>query len=736
MKLFAAALLAGTIACACANAAHAKQAAPDADARAKDTLARMTADERLRLLQGNMPIMIPASKRPEGIPIGAGYVPGIDRLHIPPQLATDASLGVSNVMDMRRGDVATALPSGLALASTWDPALLENGGRMIGAEARAKGFNVMLAGGVNLVRDPRGGRNFEYLGEDPLLAGKLVGAQIRGVQSNNIIATIKHFAANNQETGRSSASVEMDEAALRESDLLAFEIGIEQGKPGSVMCAYNRVGGEYACGNSFLLNDVLKRDWGYQGYVMSDWGAVHSTESILAGLDQQSGAILDKKPWFSTELAAAIANGRVPQSAVDTAALRILRAMYAHGVIDHPPVKTAIDYDAHSLIALKAAEEGIVLLRNEGAILPLAASARKIAVIGGNADLGVLSGGGSSSVVPVGGFAKTERLSGGPAATFARRTYGGSAPLAALKAAFPNAEITYLDGTNAAAAAELAARSDIAIVFGEKFATEAQDQADLSLDKDGDALIAAVTKANPHSVVVLEIGNPVAMPWRDQAAAIVAAWFPGQRGGEAIANILSGKVNPSGRLPVTFPVSAEQLPNPVLPGSDLPPPSAQDRATYGVQTNSPSFKITYPEGSDVGYRWFDRTSRKPLYAFGYGLGYTSFRYGGLKVIGGEKLTVRFSVTNAGKRSGADVPQVYVSLPGKAKRLIGWEKVELAPGEQKTITLTADPRLLASFNAAKRSWEVDGGKVRVELSRSATDPVLTGEAVIKPSFMRP
>ena len=739
MKLVSSVLLTGIAMCALTPAAGADEPA-DVDARARAALAQMNAEERIQLLHGTMPLMIPSSKRPAGIALGAGYVPGIEHLGIPPQLASDASLGVSNLMNMRPGDVATALPSGLAMASTWDSSLIKEGGRMIGAEARAKGFNVMLVGGVNLVRDPRAGRNFEYLGEDPLLAGTLVAAQIAGVQSNNIIGTIKHFALNDQETGRSSASVEMPEAAMRESDLLAFEIGIEKGNPGSVMCSYNQVGGVYACENSFLLNQVLRRDWGYKGYVMSDWGAVHSTQALVAGLDQQSGEVLDKKRWFSIELKAALADGRVPQSAVDTAALRILRSMYAHGVVDNPPATSAIDFDAHAKVALKAAEEGIVLLKNRDGILPLAGKARKIAVIGGEADAGVLSGGGSSAVVPVGGFAKTEKLGKefGAAATFAQRTYGGTAPLAALKAAYPDAEITYVDGSDVAAATQLARDSDLAIVFGEKYFAEAVDAPDLSLDKNGDALIDAVTAANPNNVVVLEIGNPVVMPWRDKAGAILAAWYPGQRGGEAIARVLSGEVNPSGHLPVTFPASVAQLPNPVLPGSDLPVPSKEDRATYGINTNSPPFKITYPEGSDAGYRWFDLKQEKPLYAFGHGLSYTSFAYKGLglKVKDGDQLTISFTVTNTGKRAGADVPQVYVKLPGKAKRLIGWDKPMLQPGQSTTVTVTADPRLLADFDTERQLWVVDPGKVTVEVGHSATETVLTGSATIGAKLIRP
>ncbi|MFN3457998.1 MAG: glycoside hydrolase family 3 C-terminal domain-containing protein [Novosphingobium sp.] len=729
---------AAIIALGCADAGAKPTQSPQdaAEIRAEQTVAQMTQEEKIQLLHGTMALFIPASKRAPGMPVGAGVIAGIERLGIPPQYATDASLGVSNIMDMRKGDVATALPSGLSLASTWNPALMRKGGRMIGSEALAKGFNVMLAGGVNLVRDPRAGRNFEYLGEDPLLGGVLVAAQIEGVQSNGIIATIKHFALNNQELGRSSASVEMDEAAMRESDLLAFQIGIERGRPGSVMCSYNKVGGTYACENRFLLIDVLRRDWGFKGYVMSDWGAVHSTEALLAGLDQQSGEMLDRKRWFSTELKPKLADGSIPMAAVDTAARRILWAIYANGLDRTHITPKTIDYAAHGEVALQAAREGTVLLRNEGGLLPLSGAVRSIVVIGGKADLGVLSGGGSSQVVPVGGFRAVEKIESGPAATFARRAWGGTPPLDALRRAFGNAQVTFVDGSDAPGAAAAAKAADVAVVFATKFATEAEDQHDLALDGQQDALIEAVASANPRTVVMLETGNAVAMPWLAKVPAVLAAWYPGQRGGDAIAEVLSGKTNPSGRLPVTFPVSVQQLPNPVLPGSDLPPPSKEDKATYGLQTNSPPFTITYPEGSDAGYRWFDRKRETPLFAFGHGLSYTSFNYSALTVRGGRTVSASFTVTNTGTREGADVPQVYVTQPGKARRLIGWDKPVLKPGESRTVTVKADPRLLASFDVARQRWVVKPGKVRIEVARSANDPVLTAQVSLAAQTIKP
>lgn len=718
-------------------AAQSTDRAQSADVRAEATLRLMTPEEKIRLLHGPMPSLLPAAKRPAGVPIGAGVIMGVPRLGVPNLTETDASLGVSNLNDLRQGDVATALPSGMALAASWDPVIAREGGAMIGGEARAKGFNVMLVGGVNIVRDPRGGRNFEYLGEDPLLAGTLVGAQIAGVQSNRIIGTIKHFAANPLETGRNVHSVDMAETPLRESDLLAFEIGMEKGSPHSVMCGYNRVNSEYACENPFLLNDVLRRDWGFKGFVMSDWGAVHSSEAILKGLDQQSGEQIDGKRWFSDLMETAIGEGRVPQSAIDTSARRILRTMYASGIVDYPTSGgDEIDYARNGEVALRAAEAGIVLLRNERSMLPLAATARSIAVIGGHADVGVLSGGGSSQVRPVGGFTLEERQTGGGTSSFAKRSYGGTAPLAALKALRPDATITFVDGSDLGAAAAAARAADVAIVFGEKWSTEAKDSKDLSLDHDGDALISAVAGANPQTVVVLETGNPVAMPWRDRVPAIVAAWYPGQKGGEAIARVLTGAVNPSGHLPVTFPTSVAQLPNPTLPGSDAPPADASTRATYGLMAGTKPFSVTFPEGADVGYRWYAAKGLTPLYAFGHGLSYTSFRYGDLVASGGRALTLRFTVTNTGRRSGADVPQVYVTRPGRAKRLIGWGKPMLAPGESKTVSVTADPRVIGDFDAKARRWIVPAGTYGIEVGPNSLETELRGQVRLTKQTLKP
>jgi beta-glucosidase len=693
------------------------------DARVAFVLAEMTRAEKLTLVNGHIGNANPGRPAPpEGAMGSAGYVAGVDRLGLPAQQETDASLGVANLHD---GIGATALPSGLAIASSWDEALAHEGGAMIGAEARAKGFNVMLAGGVNLTREPRCGRNFEYLGEDPLLAGSLCGASIRGIQSNNIVATIKHFVLNAQETGRFVLSAEIDEAALRESDLLAFEIGIERGDPGSVMTAYNRINGVYAGEHDFLLNTVLKGDWGFRGWTMSDWGGCHSTEkAVLGGLDQESGQELDREPYYA-KLDAAIEEGRVPAARLDDMATRILRPLFQHGAVDAPAKPGgAIDRAAHLAVAQRASEAGVVLLKNDGDILPLTRAARAIAVIGEGADVGVLSGGGSSSVVPWGGFARETRPKiDSRWANFLRQRWHPSSPLAAIAGAAPQADIRFHDGEDRAGAAQLAASCDVAIVVANQWTTEFLDAPDLSLPHDQDALIAAVAAANARTIVVLETGGPVLMPWLGDVAAVMEAWYPGGRGGEAIAAILFGDVNPSGRLPLTFPRSERDLPNPQLPGADV----AQGK-----------FDAPYPEGADVGYRWYAKTGRAPLFHFGFGLSYTTFRYENLLVAGGADLTAQVDVTNIGARAGAETAQFYLTDAAgeKTLRLIGWRKLALAPGETGRATITADPRLLARYDVSAPGWRVQGGRYGLGVGAHAGDLRLAGEATLAARLVKP
>jgi len=690
-----------------------------ADARVKAVLAQMTEDEKLVLVFGYFGTdfapkngyKAPAEARPGS----AGYIPAIPRLGIPAQWQTDAGIGVATQGGAARKRGRTALPSGLATTASWDVELAQAGGAMIGNEARASGFNVMLAGGVNLMREPRNGRNFEYGGEDPLLAGTMVGAQIAGIQSNHIISTVKHYAINDQETDRDTGNSIIDPVVARTSDLLAFQFAIEKGNPGSVMCSYNRVNGTHACENGWLLSDVLRRDWGYKGYVMSDWGATHSTAPAAnAGLDQDSGFPFDKEPYFGAPLKDAVAKGAVSRERLDAMAGAILHAMFDNGLFDQPVTEAPMDLPPELLaksadVTRKDAEGGAVLLQNKGAILPLSPDVKKIVVIGGRADKGVLAGSGSSLVYPVGDNAVPGLK---PTSWPGPVMYYPDAPLAAIKAQAPNAEVVFVDGNNAGNAAKAAKDADVAIVFGTQWAGESFDVA-LNLDGDQDKLIAAVAKANPKTVVVLETGGPVLTRWRGQVAGILAAWYPGTQGGAAIANLLFGKVNPSGHLPATFPASIDQLAKPSTPNKG---------------------DTTYGEGATVGYKWYDAKGLTPAFPFGHGLSYTEFGYSGLSARADDgTVSASFTVRNTGKVKGKAVPQLYVAGTGweAPKRLGGFAKVELAPGEAKTVTLKVDPRLLATFDGASNSWKIAGGTVQVMLGTSAKDIVATVPVTLQP-----
>ncbi|WP_299310332.1 glycoside hydrolase family 3 C-terminal domain-containing protein [uncultured Croceicoccus sp.] len=711
-----------------ATGAAAQDQSATAAQRAETTLKQMTEAEKTVLTVGilAMPFGEDSAPLPEEAVLGAGYIPGIARLDVPALTETDASLGISWIGGLR-GDGATALPAGLAMASTWNRTLIERGGQMIGAEARAKGFNVLLAGGVNLLRDPRNGRNFEYLGEDPLLAGTLVGHSIRGVQSNDIIATIKHLALNGQETGRKYVDSIISEDAAYESDLLAFKIGIEIGNPGAVMCAYNRVNGEPACGSAWLMNDVLKQDWGYKGFVMSDWGAVPGLDAALAGLDQQSGSQLDTRVFFGDMLARAAHDDPAYARRLDDMNRRILWAMYYNNLDTNPVVPgVPIDFEVHADIAQDVAEQGIVLLRNRDGALPLAARAQSIAVIGGYADSGVLSGAGSSQVQGKGGPAISVPLSNvGPTAAFITESYHASSPLAALRAQAPDADITYRNGRYISEAVAQAKKAEVAIVFATQWASEGYDQPDLTLPNGQDALIAAVADAQPNTIVVLETGGPVLMPWLDKTAAVIEAWYPGARGGEAIASVIFGKVNPSGRLPITFPAAETQWPRSRVDGADTVEPEFFGNPPEGAAPLRADYDI---EGSDVGYRWFARQGQRPLFAFGHGLSYTDFESSELVTDGhSAKVTVR----NTGDRDGATVVQLYLtSRNGEPlTRLAGFERVELAAGETRTVTITIDSRILAERNGDH--WQMPAGRYRFDVGSDA-QTMTVSQSVTLPS----
>jgi len=703
-------------------------AVSSADSRARAVEEQMTEDDRFSLLVSvmgvNDVVTVRDERIPEGVPMSAGYVPGVPRLGIPPLLMSDASLGVTNP-GYREGDTATALPAGIALGASFNPVLARQSGGMLGREARSRGFNVQLAGGINLARDPRNGRNFEYLSEDPLLSAVLAAESISGIQAEGVISTIKHYSLNCNETNRHWLDAVIDPAAHRESDLLAFEIAIERAQPGAVMTGYNKINGEYAGGNSALIDGVLKGAWRYPGWVMSDWGGTPGWEAALSGLDQESGLQLDMMmwhtEWFTAPLQQAYREGKVPKERLSDMVRRILRSMFEIGV-ERWGSAPEVDMARHNEISLETARQGIVLLKNDGA-LPLAAdTTARIAVIGGHAQIGVPTGCGSSAVLPPGGFAEVIKVGGPGIMGIGRNLYLlPSSPLTELRKLLPGAEIEFDPGMSPAESALMAARCDVAVVFAIKLDSEGFDDPDLSLPWGQDAVIEAVAAANPNTIVVLETGNPVLMPWRDRVRAIVEAWYPGQAGGQAIAEILTGALNPSGRLPVTFPADLAQTPRPDLPGLGTP---------WGT-----SVTIEYTEGAEVGYRWFARQHHEPLYAFGHGLSYTTFDYSDLRGEGGDTITATFTVANTGERAGADVPQLYLTEAAgdKRLRLLGFQRVELQPGESRRVTITADPRLLARFDGPDGitgSWRIAAGTYRIALGKSAHDLVLTADTSMR------
>ncbi|MFC0511660.1 beta-glucosidase [Asaia spathodeae] len=702
--------------------------ARDPDSRARAATRAMSHDQKMSWVSGPMAIPGNGAKKPEGAIGSAGYFPAMPALGLPAQQQSDASLGIGNLADVRPGDTATALPSSLMLGASFDPALARETGQVVGREGHAKGFNVVLGGGANLLREPRGGRIFEYVSEDPLLTGHIAGGSVAGIQSCHVVSTIKHYAINPEETGRVMISSDISETALRESDLLAFEMAIEIGQPGAVMPGYNLVNGVWASENAFLLTQVLRDDWGYRGWAMSDWGATHTTvKAIMSGLDVQSGANIDPEPFFGAPLNEAIRTGAVPAERLDLAITRQLRSLFAVGAVDHPakPGGT-IDYEAHKAIARRAAEGGIVLLRNENALLPLRKTLDRILVVGAHADSGVLSGGGSSSVTPTGSLKlKGAEFAGVPL----EKVYHPSSPVQAIRQLSPNTEVIYDDGKDHAAVSEKAREADVVILFAELWRTEGQDVQGLALPDGQEALIAELAAANPKTIVVLETGGPVLMPWREQVPAILNAFYVGSGGGEAIAAILFGQVNPSGRQPYTTPLSE----------ADLPRPEQIDPDTVISNPGQPVDKSIVHrdydiEGADVGYRWFSRTGKSVAYPFGFGLSYTQFEYGPLQPEA-DLASVSVVLTNVGPVAGAEVVQIYALRDGDASfqpRLVGFSKVSLAPGETASVAVEIEKHLLARI--VGEEWVREAGRYRLEVRSDALTPI-TGSTLDLPRWTR-
>jgi len=701
------------------------------DERADLVIGKMTLDEKIQLLHGLgwEVLFAPLESGPGTRAIRPfEFIPGVPRLGIPDLQMTDAVVGVSGAGVKSR--YATALPSAEAMAAGWDPALSYETGTLIGSEVRAHGLNLSHGSGINLTREPRDGRTFEYKGEDPLLAGTLAGQELKAMKAMNVVTGVKHYILNDQEAGRMFVNSVIDKRSMRESDLLAFEIALRESQAGAVMCSYNKINGVYACEDDYSLNEVLKKEFGFKGFVISDWGGTHSTvKAVLAGLDIE----MPGYNFLGEPLKKAVESGEVPMTRLNDMVHRILRTEFDSGIVDNPPQAQVVDLFRGFEVAQKIEEKGAVLLKNGHGQLPLnAAGVKSIAVIGGHADVGVMSGGGSAQVSPAGGNAVPPPPGAfdDPLAMFNITVYHRSAPLRGIAEKAKGTVVKFDPGTDPVSAAALAKSSNVAIVFAVQHTFENMDLPSLSLPEKQDALIEAVAAANPHTIVVLETGGPVTMPWIDRVSAVIEAWYPGIRGSEALANILFGDVNPSGKLPLTFARTEADLPHPkhvdqpaVDPNHPITPLPGLP-VVPGISTNQTPFDSVYDEGLKVGYKWYDAERREPLFPFGFGLSYTTYGYSELKTTSDNGLTVTFKLKNTGNRAGEETAQVYLTLPASAheppRRLVGWSKIALGPGEQKDVTVKVDPQMVSVFNPDRNLWEVVPGEYKVWAGGSSRD----------------
>jgi beta-glucosidase len=710
------------------------------DARVEDLLARLTLEEKVSLVHAN----------------GKFRAGGVARLGVPHLWTADGPQGVHEEKGLHSwdsagwsNDFATAMPVGIALAATWNVELAEATGRTIGEEARARGKHVMLAPGLNIQRTPLGGRGYDYYGEDPHLAGRMTVGYVKGMQAEQTVACIKHYALNNQETDRGTIDVQVDERALREIYLPAFEAGVREGGALAVMGAYNKVRGEHACHHNYLLNHVLKREWGFTGAVISDWSGTHDTrEAALKGLDLEMGT---DKPYDQYFLAgpflAGVKNGSFPMSVLDDKVRRNLRVLIASGALDGRRPGT-LNSKAHQDVARRVAEEGIVLLKNDAgprrrALLPLdVAKLKTIAVIGDNATRRFAAGGAAAGVKAFHEVTVLEgilaRVAGRADVVFSQgyrqpersRTWPPVAPTV------PTGELTAASAAEAKQladrAVETARRADV-VLFIAGLAhvaggdDEATDRRDLALTARQDELIARIVAANPRTVVVLVAGSPVDMrPWLAKTSAVLQAWYGGSEAGHALASVLFGDVSPSGKLPCTFPKKLADSP--------------AHAAGLARQFPGEGGKVWYDEGLFVGYRWNDAKKVEPLWPFGHGLGYTRFEYAGLKAqLGagpdGPTATLSLELTNTGDRAGAEVVQVYVRpvkppVERPDKELKAFAKVTVEPGKTTPVTLTLGPRAFAYYAPDARAWRIAEGRYELLVGASARDIRLSGSVDVK------
>jgi beta-glucosidase len=695
----------------------------------------LSADQRAEMLLGAMSLSDKISMVHQQYPLdyrygAAGWIPAIPSLCIPDLVLNDAGQGVG---DGQTG--TTAFPAPIAQAASWDPALQYDVGAAVGREARQKGIDVWLAPGVEADRVPMNGRNWEYGGEDPYLNGQAGAAIVRGVQSEHVIATLKHYIANSQETDRGSNgpadSADVDERTLEEMYAPQYEAGIKEGGAGSVMCSYNRINGVYSCENPTTIG-ILDKQFGFTGFVMSDWGATHSTvASAKAGMDMEMNVV--PGTYYGSALQSALQNGQVPMSTLNEMVLRILRSMFRIGVFDHPPAAQPQAYSApvstpaHVELARRMSEEGTVLLKNQDGILPITGQGQTIAVIGQDAGQAgaenEYNGGGSGHIPEIG------------------ITPAVVSPQQAItqRAAADGDTVLYAHGSSTADAVAAAKAAGIAVVFVGDSESEGTDRPDLTLrggtctllgctpqTVNQDALVTQVAAANPNTVVVLDTGGPVLMPWLNQVKGLFEAWYPGQEDGNAIAALLFGDSDPSGRLTETFPAAQ----------NDIPTQSAAQYPGVSRPGDSVGPHSKYSEGLLVGYRWYDAKQLTPLFPFGFGLDYTTFGYSGMHLAaappGDSKVAaVTITVTNTGDRKGADVPQLYVEDPASTgeppRQLKGFRRVDLAPGASTQVRMDIDARALSWWNPAFHDWTVSRGCYTIAIGHNEGD--LTAQQVL-------
>ena len=689
--------------------------------RIEKLIKKMTLEEKVGLLHGNSKF----------------YVAGVERLGIPEWSLSDGPHGVRAEINRHdwayagwTNDSASYFPTGTAFAAAWNPELACRRGEVLGEEARWRKKDVLLGPGVNIIRSPLCGRNFEYMSEDPYMNSVLAVAYIKGLQSRDVACSVKHFAVNNQETNRTTVDVECSERALREIYLPAFKAAVQEGGALTVMAAYNKFRGEFCAENNYLVRKILRNEWGFDGVYVTDWGAAHSTvPSMEAGLDLEMGTLIDKyEDWYyANPLIEAVKSGKIPMSLVDEKVGDVLRVMIKTNVLD--PKKRfgpgSMNTKEHQQATYDAAAEAIVLLKNQNNLLPLDfSSIKSLAVIGDNATRKHSNGGLSSEIKAVYEVTPLEALRAKWGDKVDIRFAQGYEKLSTFVEGSNNGQSsgTFSSKTQESdallkEAVEVARTSDVALLvcgLNHDYDTESFDRLNMDIPYGQVELIQEVVKANPRTIVVMIAGSPLNMAAVDICSpAIVWAWFNGMEGGNALVDVLSGKVNPSGKMPFTTPVSLDQSPAHALgnfPGRDL--------------------KVNYEEDILVGYRWFDTKGLPVVYPFGYGLSYTTFNYSNLNTDKktydqADTIQATFTLTNTGDREGAEVAQLYVSDPvcsvmRPVKELKGFKKVFLKPGESRRITLDIPVSSLAFYSEAQSQFVVEPGEFILQLGASTSD----------------